>query len=1122
MFRSYNQAEKISKEDLINNVDFIDDVETFLRERKGIKEPMTAEESYDAFMQHMRFHNINEVTTIRDLEYAQNANIEGKLRFGSLIDAFDKIDEGINLTGMIDYAQGFGTAPSTYLGLMTGGSGKLAALAGTQGAKIATRKILAEAGKGALKASAVEGAIGFGQGAVQEQARVETRIQDRATGVRPLVHGATSAVTAGLINFPINVAQTKSAVKANEKFVTQQLLSAEKATRGRENSKVVIREAEIKTPDELNAVRGTLNSLDPDKVRKGRLFKQMASGSDTLEGGLPIEVFDNITAAAIKVKRKLKPEKNERITSALQRAMERNETGLLDDVSEILDEHNLNYDTFSYFFLSEVSDAGRILGGMGRLSKELGRKSKIQKLEDAVPEKETQVTYKFSQKIVDGLLADLDKLNAVGKSGIDSDAAKKLLENRNAITGFFQDLDRLRLGVMTSQPATTMRNNLNGGFRVAIDATTRAFDNILNARNPFDGTFDIAKNMLSPYESMVVQKIFAETFPEQSAKLFRQAADLEALYGEETALATLGRKVNILNTMSDNIWKRAVLSASLKRRISDGDFAMTDDIRETLLLNRLTAMGGRDSAREAISNAKEAGESGMRALYEANGNLQARKKLTFHDLLETNNLEKIPDDLLKDAIEDAYDFVYQTSFKGENFFGKLAKGTIKAHQDMPFLISSFLPFPRYVANQMKFIYQHTPLIGLLPLDKPLSKDAVAELGKGMAVRKYIREKMPKQMTGAMLFMTAYNWRLKQGDTTNWYEFKDNNDNIIDGRPVYGPFAAHVLMSDFIIRYQNGSLPANKVSIMRDGLQATLGSTFRTGMGLYALDNLLEDLPDLFSRDAGGKGTKILAEGVANIMNTFLLPVSALRDVYAQFDPDARGIPETRNGEMNFLDILYSRGTRSLPKNFASEYEERARSAFETGDLVQVNPLEKQMFGLTKRKPKNKLQAEMSRVGLRPLDMYRRDKNDIRDKYMRELLSMRGGAFNLEDTLTTLMESERYKRLPYTPDGISIKRDMLDAAAENIIAQVRDKADVRIEQEAYDAGASYSYSDAMTWQRLNRIDKKRIDAEYRMILGGENSVSEDRDRTVLISGKRINVLQWALGRAKQIRGKKGTD
>ena len=1118
MFRSYSQAEEIKKEDLINNVEFIDDVETFLRERKGITEPMTSEESYDAFMQHMRFHNVNEVTTIRDLEYAQNANAEGKLRFGSLIDTFDKLDEGVGITGAVDYMQGFVTAPSTYLGLATGGSGKLAALAGVQGAKIATRKILSEALKGSAKAMAVEGAIGFGQGAVQEQARVETRLQDRATGVRPMVHGATSALTAGLINFPINIAQTKSAIKANEKFVSQQLLAAEKATKARENSKIVIREADTK---EVSEVRDTLKSLDPELVRKGRLFKQTSSTSDTLEFGLPVEVMDNITAAAIKIKQKIRPEKNERVTSALQRAMERNETGLLDDVSNILEEHNLNYDTFSYFFLSEVSDAGRVLGGMGKLSREISEKSKIKKLEDATP-KDTQVTYKFSQKIVDGLLSDLDKLNAIGKSSIDSDSAKALLNNRNAIGGFFKDLDRLRLGVMTSQPATTMRNNLNGGFRIAIDAATRSFDNILSARNPFDGTFDIAANMLSPYEAIITQQIFKETFPELSAKLFRQAADLEAAYGGEGAMATLGRKVNVLNTMSDNIFKRAVLSASLKRRISDGSYEMTDDIREKLLLNRLTRIGGREQAVKSIEEAKAAGDDAMGALYFANGNLLEQKKLHFHDLLETNNLDKIPDSVLKESIEDAYDFVYQTSFKGTNFFGKLAKGTIKAHQDMPFLISSFLPFPRYVANQMKFIYQHTPVIGLLPFDKPVSKESVAELGKEMAVRKYIREKMPKQMTGAMLFMTAYNWRLKQGDTTNWYEFKDNNENIIDGRPVYGPFAAHVLVADFMIRYQNGSLPANKVSIMRDGLQATLGSTFRTGMGLYALDNLLEDLPDLFSRDAGGKGTKILAEGIGNVMNTFLLPASALRDVYAQFDTDARGIPETRNGEMNFLDILYARGTRSLPKNFASEYTERARSAFETGDLVQVNPLEKQMFGLTKRKPKNKLQAEMIKVGLRPFDVYRRDKNEIRDKYIRELLSTRGGAFNLEDNLYTLMESDRYKNLPYTADGRAIKRDMLDAAAKNVIAQVRDKADARIEMEAYDAGASYTYTDAITWQRLNRVDKNRIDAEYRMMLGGENSVSADRDKTVTIDGQRINVLQWALDRAKQIRGQKGSD
>ena len=71
-----------------------------------------------------------------------------------------------------------------------------------------------------------------------------------------------------------------------------------------------------------------------------------------------------------------------------------------------------------------------------------------------------------------------------------------------------KDADKLRLGLMTAQPATTMRNNLNGGLRVGVDVTTRTFDNLLNARNPFDGTFDIAKNMLNPYESNNTENIF--------------------------------------------------------------------------------------------------------------------------------------------------------------------------------------------------------------------------------------------------------------------------------------------------------------------------------------------------------------------------------------------------------------------------------------------------------------------------------------------------------------------------------------------------------------------------------------------------------------------------------------
>ena len=45
-------------------------------------------------------------------------------------------------------------------------------------------------------------------------------------------------------------------------------------------------------------------------------------------------------------------------------------------------------------------------------------------------------------------------------------------------------------------------------------------------------------------------------------------------------------------------------------------------------------------------------------------------------------------------------------------------------------------------------------------------------------------------------------------------------------------------------------------------------------------------------------------------------------------------------------------------------------------------------------------------------------------------------------------------------------------------------------------------------------------EYKILFGGENSVSEDRDKTIMVDGVRMNVLSWAINRSKAIRGKKG--
>mgnify|MGYP003139942467 CR=1 FL=1 len=218
MYRSYNDGTDLKREDLVNSREFYSDVTKFLRERNGVTEQLSPTEAYDQFMEHMRYHNVNEVTVLRDLEYVQNSDNESKANFGNLIDAFDKIDEGITLAGIGDYFQGTMTAPSTYIGLATGGTGKLASMAATQAAKFSVRKIiaeslkgklskssqkyLAEGGKSALKAAAVEGSIGYGQGLGQEAVRTDVGLQESITGERALTTGGLSALTAGVINFP--------------------------------------------------------------------------------------------------------------------------------------------------------------------------------------------------------------------------------------------------------------------------------------------------------------------------------------------------------------------------------------------------------------------------------------------------------------------------------------------------------------------------------------------------------------------------------------------------------------------------------------------------------------------------------------------------------------------------------------------------------------------------------------------------------------------------------------------------------------------------------------------------------------------------------------------------------
>ena len=1124
MLKAYNQIQDLDEETLASDEEFLSDAYMFLQEREGVEGILAPEEVYDRFMEHMRFHDTNEVTTLRDLEYAQNASIEGKQNFARLIDAYDKVDTNMSWKMVGDYAESIARAPSTYIGLVSGGTGKAASVAATQVAKLGVRQLLSKAAAKAAASSAVgraaiaEGSIGLVQGGLGEATRVTTGAQDEFTGVRTAVTGVGNALGAGLLTGGLQLTgkilpKTKLNREAKQRAADELLAKSELAetARAKEASELSKNTLKKASPEKVKEIKNKINAIDPNMVSIGRRLKKDMMPGD-MEAALGSEVTENIMAAAIRVAEVIDVKKDQPITEAVARVLGSGRLGEIKKVSDIMEQHNITLDQFSYIYAAELSEAGRKLQQAGQIKKATEPftkfRDKMFKISNASPE-EIEVI---------NLLKAMDELNQVGASAISRDEAARLVDvqDKTKFRKFFeaiyrggQDVDRLGISFMTAQPATTMRNNQGGLFRTVIDATTRVMDNSVERLgylkstveeqreflqqnlvreygineavdimrqvkdNPqleralfdkygrsvqqrtsiFSGAGDNAKYMFNQAEARMIRQLFKKNFPEQASQLFREQADLASITGKESPLAKAGRKINILNTASDNFFKTGILAATLKRRLAD-------------------------------------------------------RGIDFNDVIADGRFGNIPDDIMQAAIKDAYEFTYQSGFRGTDMGSRIARFAIEAQQKFPFVVSAFMPFPRFVANQLKFQHDHMPIIGL-----------VIPAIKG---KKALREAVPKQMAGIALLGTALAWRYQQGNEAEWFEIKKSEDYYINGKAIYGPLAPFMVFADIIYRGFSGTpYPENSIKYYSKAFtEATLGSTFRTGLGLQLLDKALNE--DIFA------GEKDFLKIIGNLLGRYTIPAGVAKDLYSQFDPQSRLIPATNTGEEEpWFEYVYKVASRNLPdvplatlsKDTITtrDYDEPAVSPFVTGPLKAANPIEKQLFGFTTMR-KNKLQKEMARLGMMYTDLYRRPGNDRIDFYTRQELSRAGpNTYNMERNLTTIINSPSYKKV-----GPARQRSMLMKEALRIKNGAMDIAKGRLDKEANRRGKPYSVTTIAAWNNLSRNEQKKINELFADTYGNPESKNYDpmfegkkiedvMDETLQDdAGNDINALVWATG------------
>lgn len=157
-------------------------------------------------------------------------------------------------------------------------------------------------------------------------------------------------------------------------------------------------------------------------------------------------------------------------------------------------------------------------------------------------------------------------------------------------------------------------------------------------------------------------------------------ADIADVTDQNGGLIGVARNLNKLNTMSDNMFKRAIFSRELDKSLG----------LEPIVIKRFqTGPGGEQITTDLVLD-------------------------SLDKVLRTGNFSAIDAKRLSNSMTEAFDFTYQTgSFRGrEGGFNKLADAFIDISSNN-LLASSVIPFPKYLVNQFRFLYEHTPILGIV-------------------------------------------------------------------------------------------------------------------------------------------------------------------------------------------------------------------------------------------------------------------------------------------------------------------------------------------------------------------------------------------------------------------------
>ena len=1041
----------LTKDDL-KSEKYVNPIRDYMIARKGVDyNEMEEEKVVEDFVEHMRWFNANTVSTAGEVRFIGKADAANKTKARKAYQIYDQlgnvfVNDGAMgaVEGVWDYITAAAVDPTNYLGILTGGTARVAAGGVSAAGKATVKELVKKAGKEALESGATKEAA---QKAAKEAGILATNkalskgyTKQQAKKIAARVEASVAEQGPQAI---ASRAERDFLVGRKDAFAKKSLY----ATTALDASAAVLNDVMIQNAYlEVNAQESYSASQTLFSSFLGGIggAAQLGFGKFSGASGLA-DTTDPLQKVTNDVIKKSSPFMEAKAAKKASKAVVDSVNTWAEKVAMgqyFEDEGGVTAQLVKHIIIGEDGK-----GGVGKVVKDMGYKvDRNLKTTDFItnvirfmPQEDLQAANKLITKHTNIKLGELDEIgiNLSDLIAYDtSDAAKKL----NVMSQLRKTLDA---SIVASSDAleATMKNvdeNTTASEKKEYLKYTQGVWKRLLVSSPATtalnvvgyGTFAAGQTLADIFNAGLygargVAQIAID--PKAAKQSFQRMSALTALQGQKM------RNLFDPYTTRDAYLELLEENPDIKKALFE---TMAGGVDQNAVRHGIDPKSPVYKNVEAIANAANT-ITGVRVqdtftksqmfMSEIDKAVRLKHNKTFREVLASGDSQLLDDEVMGAALDTTLKSVYSKDYTAKNqpeFTRNLAKA-VEVVSNAPGL-GTILPFGRFFNNVIATAYQWSPLAAPELLGKFVVKSGKKALGKDVSSTLTEQEAFSRMLVGTTALGAAAAFdeeRRKKGLAYN--EIDVGGGTIVDAKNTY-PFSAF-LAAGRIMNMMIRDEDVPKELIQEMGTQLAVGQLARDAQFGNDINNLLDILlnQDPSARAANARG---IAKIAGNFASGFTRPLDAVNKTvgFAMGTDTAKDVRQADSAAETF-SLSASKYVDNIFEMFDDKIDgitgEELRVATREGDVYDANPFAR-IFGLTVKPGRTATEKAYSMAEMFPWQASERTKVAGYDRAFNTMI-----APVLEKKAQRLLRRKDFKEGSLTQKRESLRRMVSDTKGE---------------------------------------------------------------------------------------------